>query len=139
MDGNLVETVSEAPGDSGPVFLENHDQARSLPRWGSKKPEYRSQSGKLLAFLISTLSGTLFLYQGQEIGMSDIPRDWPLSELKDNWWLSYIAEEAKKHPGDEAAKQKAIEAFYIGGMMFRIMDFHGGSINYRFQGVVGVW
>jgi len=98
-----------------PVFLENHDQARSLPRWGSKKPEYRSQSGKLLAFLISTLSGTLFLYQGQEIGMSDIPRDWPLSELKDNWWLSYIAEEAKKHPGDEAAKQKAIEAFYIGG------------------------
>lgn len=97
------------------VFLENHDNGRSLPRWGSKKVEYRWQSGKLLALTLSTLSGTLFLYQGQEIGMSNIPREWPVEELKDNWWASYVKEQIRKHPGDESVKQKAIEAFYRGG------------------------
>ena len=51
------------------VYLENHDQPRSIPRFGSGK--HWKESGKLLAVLMLTMRGTPFLYQGQEIGMVD--------------------------------------------------------------------
>ena len=49
------------------IYLENHDQPRSIPRFGSETRW--KESGKLLAALALTLKGTPFLYQGQEIGM----------------------------------------------------------------------
>ena len=55
--------------DWNAVYLENHDQPRSIPRFGSRK--YWKESGKLLSVLALTLRGTPFLYQGQEIGMMD--------------------------------------------------------------------
>ncbi len=51
------------------IYLENHDQPRSIPRFGSET--YWKESGKLLATLVLTLRGTPFIYQGQEIGMLD--------------------------------------------------------------------
>ncbi|KAJ1334212.1 oligo-1,6-glucosidase [Microdochium nivale] len=65
------------------AFMENHDQARSVSRFGSDAPEHRVASGRMLALLNATLSGTLFVYQGQEIGMVNVPKDWPLEEYKD--------------------------------------------------------
>ncbi len=53
--------------DWNAVYLENHDQPRSIPRFGSAA--CWKESGKLLAALVLTLRGTPFLYQGQEIGM----------------------------------------------------------------------
>ena len=97
------------------VFLENHDQQRSVIKFGSRKAEYRWQSARLLTMLLCTLSGTLFIYQGQEIGMSGVPRDWPLSDLNDPWWLSYIKDMERKHPGDEVMKQKVLDAFHRDG------------------------
>ncbi|KAF8847930.1 glycoside hydrolase [Acephala macrosclerotiorum] len=41
------------------------------------------RSGKMIAVLMATLTGTLFLYQGQELGMSNAPRSWPAEEFKD--------------------------------------------------------
>ncbi|KAJ5257159.1 Alpha-glucosidase [Penicillium angulare] len=71
-------------------FLENHDQARSISRWGSEKTiELWSLSAKMLAMLVGTLSGTLYVYQGQEIGMVNAPEDWPISEYKDLDSLNY--------------------------------------------------
>lgn len=55
--------------DWNAVYLENHDQPRSIPRFGSER--YWKESGKLLAVLALTLRGTPFIYQGQEIGMLD--------------------------------------------------------------------
>ena len=55
--------------DWNALYLENHDQPRSIPRFGSVR--YWKESGKLLATLLLTLRGTPFLYQGQEIGMLD--------------------------------------------------------------------
>ncbi len=49
-------------------YLENHDQPRTISRYGSEK--YRVESGKALAIMYSFLSGTQFIYQGQEIGMT---------------------------------------------------------------------
>lgn len=56
-------------------YLENHDQPRSISRFGSEK--LRTESGKALATIYTFLSGTHFIYQGQEIGMLDYPfKDW---------------------------------------------------------------
>ena len=58
------------------VFLENHDQQRSINRFTTDDPKYRVKAGKILAMLLTTLSGTLFIYQGQEIGMVNVPDSW---------------------------------------------------------------
>lgn len=51
------------------IYFENHDQLRSVSRYGSAA--YPRQSAKLLATLLLTLRGTPFIYQGQEIGMTN--------------------------------------------------------------------
>ncbi|RKF73273.1 Alpha-glucosidase [Golovinomyces cichoracearum] len=65
------------------TFCENHDHGRSISRFASDAPEWRERSGKLMAMLTCSLSGTLFIYQGQEIGMINAPKDWPIEEYKD--------------------------------------------------------
>ena len=51
-------------------YLENHDQPRSVSRFGDDD-RYRVESAKMLGALVLTLRGTPFLYQGQEIGMTN--------------------------------------------------------------------
>lgn len=73
--------------DWNTLFLENHDQPRSLNRFGDTKKYYK-ESAKELAMILLTLRGTPFLYQGEEIGMTDYPLFQP-EEYKDpvNFWL----------------------------------------------------
>lgn len=71
------------------IFTENHDQPRSITRFGNDSPKFRFKSGKLLALLQSTLTGTLFIYQGQEFGMCNVPRDWPIEEYLDINTINY--------------------------------------------------
>lgn len=72
------------------VFIENHDKPRSITRFGNDSPQWRFKSGKMLATLLASLSGTLFIYQGQEIGMTNMPRSWEIEEYLDintiNYW-----------------------------------------------------
>lgn len=51
------------------LYIENHDYSRSLPRYG--KLEYREKVAKMLAVSINFLKGTPYVYQGQEIGMTN--------------------------------------------------------------------
>ncbi len=51
-------------------YLENHDQPRSVSRFGNDG-RYWGQSAKLLCTLLLSLRGTPFIYQGQEIGMTN--------------------------------------------------------------------
>lgn len=51
-------------------FLMNHDQPRALSRFGNDK-EYRVESAKMLATFLLTLRGTPYIYQGEEIGMTN--------------------------------------------------------------------
>jgi oligo-1,6-glucosidase len=53
-----------------PVFLGNHDFGRMVSRWGSDKL-YWEKSSKLLLTLLLTLRGTPFIYQGDELGMTN--------------------------------------------------------------------
>ncbi len=53
------------------VFLNNHDNPRSVSKFGCDSEENRVRSAKLLALLTLTQRGTPFLYQGEEIGMTN--------------------------------------------------------------------
>ena len=52
------------------LYLENHDHPRVISRYGSER--YRRESGSMLACAYLFLEGTPFVYQGQEIGMTNI-------------------------------------------------------------------
>lgn len=53
------------------LYMENHDIPRSVSVYGDDSPEYRTISGKALAMAFMLLQGTPFIYQGQEIGMTN--------------------------------------------------------------------
>ena len=53
------------------IFLGNHDFSRIVSRFGNDK-KYRNESAKLLATLLMTLRGTPYIYQGDEIGMTNV-------------------------------------------------------------------
>lgn len=65
------------------VYIENHDQARSVSRFGNDSPEWRAISAKLLTLLQITQTGTLYVYQGEELGLKNFPRSWGIEEYKD--------------------------------------------------------
>ena len=53
------------------LFIENHDQRRSVGRFGTDEINYRYQSATMLGTTYFFLQGTPFIYQGQEIGMTN--------------------------------------------------------------------
>ena len=61
-------------GDQGwnSLFWNNHDLPRIISRWGNDQ-EYREKSGKMLAILLHMMKGTPYIYQGEEIGMTNRP------------------------------------------------------------------
>ena len=73
------------------VFLENHDNPRSVSRYADDSAAFRDRSAKLLALMQTTLAGTLYVYQGEELGMRNVPKSWdPETDYKDieaiNFW-----------------------------------------------------
>eukprot|EP01119_Soliformovum_irregulare_P005668 TRINITY_DN17401_c0_g1_i1.p1 TRINITY_DN17401_c0_g1~~TRINITY_DN17401_c0_g1_i1.p1 ORF type:complete len:611 (+),score=170.70 TRINITY_DN17401_c0_g1_i1:6-1838(+) len=79
------------------LFLENHDQPRGISRFGNTG-EFREPSAKMLATWLYLQQGTPFVYQGQEIGMSNV--DWKdTSQIQDIQTLGqYRTEMAKPNP-----------------------------------------
>jgi oligo-1,6-glucosidase len=53
------------------LYLSNHDQPRALSRFGDDG-EYRVASGKMLATFLHMLQGSPYVYQGEEIGMTNV-------------------------------------------------------------------
>ncbi|MCP1109667.1 oligo-1,6-glucosidase [Lachnospiraceae bacterium PF1-21] len=53
------------------LYLGNHDQPRSVSRFGDDSEEYREISAKMLATCIHMMQGTPYIYQGEEIGMTN--------------------------------------------------------------------
>ena len=66
----------------GTIYLGNHDQPRMLSRWGDDREEYRDYSVKLLFTFLLTMRATPFLYNGDELGMSNI-RFTAISDYED--------------------------------------------------------
>lgn len=76
------------------LYLENHDQPRSVSHFTDDSDEWREYGAKLLAIMQVTLCGTLFIYQGEELGMRNVPHEWEPEEYKDvesvNYWKTYV-------------------------------------------------
>ena len=53
------------------LYFENHDQPRSVSRFGDDSAEFRVASAKTLATTLHLLKGTPYVYQGQELGMTN--------------------------------------------------------------------
>jgi len=56
------------------LFWNNHDLPRIVSRWGNDQ-EYRKESAKMLATILHLMQGTPYIYQGEEIGMTNVRFD----------------------------------------------------------------
>ena len=54
------------------LFMNNHDLPRIVSRWGNDSDEYRERSAKMLATFLHGMQGTPYIYQGEELGMTNI-------------------------------------------------------------------
>lgn len=54
------------------LYWENHDQVRSVSRFGNDSQEYRVKSAKMLALCLHFMKGTPYVYQGEELGMTNM-------------------------------------------------------------------
>lgn len=54
------------------LFWENHDIPRVISRWGNDQ-EYRVQCAKMFAIILHLMRGTPYIYNGEEIGMTNCP------------------------------------------------------------------
>lgn len=64
------------------LFWNNHDQPRAVSRFGSDSPQYRTVSAKMLATCLHMMQGTPYIYQGEELGMTNYPFQNP-QEFRD--------------------------------------------------------
>lgn len=64
------------------LFLGNHDQPRSVSRFGNDDPKYREVCAKMLATCLHMMQGTPYVYQGEELGMTNCPFG-SLADLRD--------------------------------------------------------
>ena len=71
------------------LFWNNHDLPRIVSRWGNDGA-YRVESAKMLATLLYGLQGTPYLYQGEELGMTNAP--YALDEYRDIEIKNMVAE-----------------------------------------------
>lgn len=53
------------------LYWDNHDQPRAVSRFGNDAPLYRERSAKMLATCLHMMKGTPYIYQGEEIGMTN--------------------------------------------------------------------
>ncbi|NLK97445.1 MAG: alpha-glucosidase [Epulopiscium sp.] len=54
------------------LYLSNHDQPRAVSRFGNDSEQYREISAKMLATFLHMLQGTPYIYQGEELGMTNV-------------------------------------------------------------------
>lgn len=94
-------------------FAENHDVGRSVSRFASDLPEWRERSAKLLAMMLCTLTGTLYIYQGQELGMVNVPKSWPLEEYKDLETHNFYNKIRKESNNDPIKMREAMDGLAV--------------------------
>ncbi|MGG5252704.1 glycoside hydrolase family 13 protein [Neobacillus sp. SM06] len=76
------------------LFIENHDQPRRVSTWGNDE-KYWKESAKMLGTLYFFMKGTPFIYQGQEIGMTNVK--FPsIHDYNDVGMINYYNIETKK-------------------------------------------
>lgn len=80
------------------LFWDNHDLPRIVSRWGNDG-EYRVESAKMLAILLHGLQGTPYIYQGEELGMTNVC--YGIEEYRDIETLNLYRERLEMGYGKE--------------------------------------
>ena len=82
------------------LYWDNHDQPRAVSRFGDDRPQYRDLSAKMLATCLHMMQGTPYIYQGEELGMTNYPFQNP-SDFRDiesiNAYKEWCAEGSVSH------------------------------------------
>ncbi len=82
------------------LFWDNHDQPRAVSRFGDDRPQYREVSAKMLATCLHMMQGTPYIYQGEELGMTNYPFQSP-ADFRDiesiNAYREWCSEGALSH------------------------------------------
>ena len=73
------------------LFLGNHDQPRSVSRFGNDSPAYIETSAKMLATCLHMMQGTPYVYQGEELGMTNVYFD-KLEDYRDIESINFFTE-----------------------------------------------
>lgn len=107
------QTFMYGNGGWNALYLENHDQPRTISRWASDSAEHRTLAAKMFATFLGLQSGTVFLYQGQELGMSNIPEHWEMSEFRDLETLNHWDELCEIRPDDKELQVITKQQYHI--------------------------
>jgi oligo-1,6-glucosidase len=91
------------------LYFNNHDQPRSVSRFGNDR-EYRVESAKMLATLLHMMKGTPYVYQGEEIGMTNIQFD-SINDYRDIEIHNFYQEQKE----EGIAEEKIMESIYVKG------------------------
>lgn len=84
------------------LFWDNHDLPRIVSRWGNDR-EYRVESAKMFAILLHGMQGTPYIYQGEELGMTNVQYD--IDDYKDCEIINMYHERLEKgYSKDEIMK-----------------------------------
>ena len=75
------------------LYLNNHDQPRPVSRFGNDR-EYRVESAKMLGTMLHTLQGTPYIYQGEEIGLTNVAFD-DITDYNDVWAYNFYNDALK--------------------------------------------
>ncbi|EMD01007.1 glycoside hydrolase family 13 protein [Baudoinia panamericana UAMH 10762] len=95
------------------LFIENHDNPRSVSRYTSDTDEHRAICSKLLCIMQTTLAGTLFVYQGEELGMRNLRPEIPPEEYVDIESINYWQKMKKLHGNDPAKLEEARKLLHL--------------------------
>lgn len=76
------------------LFWDNHDLPRIVSRWGDDSEEYRELSAKMLATLLHGMQGTPYIYQGEELGMTNV--SYPIEDYRDIETLNMYRERRER-------------------------------------------
>jgi oligo-1,6-glucosidase len=92
------------------LYMNNHDQPRMVSRFGDDQ-QYRLESAKMLGTLLHTLQGTPYVYQGEEIGMTNVKFD-SIEQYQDIETHNMYNEKVHQEGQDPA---KVMQSIYIKG------------------------
>ena len=96
----------------GSLYWNNHDQPRVVSRFGNDSDEFRTLSAKQLATTLHFMQGTPYIYQGEELGMTNVKFD-SIEDYRDGDSIRFYEDMHVEHK--RLSHEEAMQAIYIKG------------------------
>ena len=96
----------------GSLYWNNHDQPRVVSRFGNDSDEFRTLSAKQLATTLHFMQGTPYIYQGEELGMTNVKFD-SIEDYRDGDSIRFYEDMHVDHK--RLSHEEAMQAIYVKG------------------------